>query len=75
MFLNLFNCGPPKLFWGSLMNHKIYLSGIKMVGFPVFRLYSGDLTSNLVWILKGLKEVGANGRDFEWDLKSGSPTN
>ena len=33
--------------------------------------YSGDLKSTLVWILN----VGvANGLNFEWDLKSRSPT-
>ena len=32
--------------------------------------HSGDLKSELVWMLNGRKEVVfANGPDFKWDLK------
>ena len=44
---------------------------------PYFReagTYSGDLKSGLVWISSGQKGWVANGPDFEWDLKYGSPT-
>ena len=37
-------------------------------------LYSRDLKSGPVWILNSQKRLGANSPDFEWDLKSVSPT-
>ena len=41
----------------------------------LFVLYSGDLKSDVFWILKSPKRGRvANGPDFEWDLKYGSLT-